>query len=75
MKVVLRTEVVQEHLARRNLTLTELAQLSGMAKGTLSLVMTGNRNPGPSFRRRLMRGMKIKDFDALFTITAEETAG
>ncbi len=66
LRVRLRPEVVWEHLARHNMTQTELARRVGINPGYLSQLMSGRRSPSAKVRARLMAELGIAEFDELF---------
>jgi transcriptional regulator with XRE-family HTH domain len=70
-KVSLKTEVVREHLIRRNISQNNLALQAGVSQGYLSQLLHNQRHPGPQVRERLMSALKVRRFDELFTLEAE----
>ncbi len=70
-KVSLKSEVVREHLLRRNISQNNLALQAGVSQGYLSQLLHNQRYPGPQVRERLMSALKIRRFDELFTLESE----
>ncbi len=63
--VTLKTSVLKEEVAKRNLTHAELARMVNTNPAYLSRVVNGHSEPGPDFRRRLLDALGLS-FDALF---------
>jgi transcriptional regulator with XRE-family HTH domain len=72
-KVSLRSEVVREHLARRNISQNHLALKLGVSRGYLSQLLHHQRHPGPDVRERLMDALRVQDFDVLFKLVPGST--
>lgn len=73
LKAKLRSEYVQEHLLRRNMSQAKLARRLGVSTGYMSQLMTGQRMPGPVLRLRLMNEFSV-GFDTLFEITKRDAS-
>jgi transcriptional regulator with XRE-family HTH domain len=67
-RVRLRSEVIQDLMARRNYSQNGLARLVRISSGYISQIIRGRRFPSPEVRRRLMEALGIEDFDALFAM-------
>ncbi len=67
-RVKLVRDKVWKIMHRRNISQNELAKLSGMSSGYLSLLMRGLRSPSPGRRRQLMRALGVTRFDDLFML-------
>jgi transcriptional regulator with XRE-family HTH domain len=73
MKVELKTDVLEAHIARRHLSQNAFARKAGVTSGCISLLLRGRRNPSAKMRKKLLRGTKKEDgtmleFDDLFQI-------
>jgi len=73
MRVCLKRPAIEEALARRNLTKTALARLTGLHRTHLSDLLAGRANPGPQTRQRLL-DILGGQFDDFFEIV-EDHAG
>jgi len=67
-RVIVRAEVVREQLLRRGISQNHLALKAQVSQGYLSQILRRQRSPGPEVRRRLMKALRIEDFDTLFRI-------
>jgi transcriptional regulator with XRE-family HTH domain len=72
-KVRLRSDVVREHLVRRNISQNYLALRSGVSQGYLSQLLRGHRSPGPQVRKRLMSVLKLANFEDLFIVCPDSS--
>lgn len=72
----IRTGVVREIMARRNLSQNHLARKLEISKGYMSQLLNGARRPSAPVRERLMDVLRVDDFDELFLLErpAEELA-
>ena len=73
-RVLVRAEVVWDHLNRRHIAQHEFAGLVGMKPGYLSQVLSGKRSPSASKRRQLQEELGIDDFDELFYMERDDDA-
>ena len=71
-RVLVRPEVVWNHLHRRHLAQREFAKLVDMNPGYLSQVLSGKRSPSARRRRRLQEELGIDDFDELFYVETDD---
>ncbi|MCY3646820.1 MAG: helix-turn-helix transcriptional regulator [Chloroflexi bacterium] len=71
-RVLVRPEVVWNHLHRRHLAQREFAKLVDMNPGYLSQVLSGKRSPSARRRRRLQEELGIDDFDELFYVEPDD---
>lgn len=51
-----------------HLTQSELARLTGLTSGYISLLLSGRRCPSPEKRRLLQEVLGVVEFDELFTV-------
>ncbi len=68
MRITVNADVVRQHLARRNLSQNNLALRAEVSRGYLSQILRHRRCPGPEVRERLMRALRVRDFDELFRV-------
>ena len=71
IKVAVKSDVVRHHLARRNINQNNLALKANVSQGYLSQLLKGSRFPGPNVRGRLMKALRIKEFEELFEMVPE----
>ena len=71
-RVFLRRELVWERLNRLSLTQIELANMVGITSGYLSLLLAGQRRPGPACRRKLMAALGAERFEDLFGLEPDD---
>ena len=67
-RVKLNPDRVWKLMHRRHISQNELAKLSGMSSGYLSMLMRGIRCPSPERRRRLMKALGVTRFDDMFIL-------
>ena len=67
-RVKLNPDRVWKLMHRRHISQNELAKLSGMSSGYLSMLMRGIRSPSPERRRRLMKALGVTRFDDMFIL-------
>ena len=72
MKVFFKTDSIKRILIRKNKSQNWLASKIKVSSGYMSQLMEGTRNPSPQVRERLMKAMKVSNFDDLFQIQDEE---
>jgi len=67
LRVRIKAAAIEEALARRNWTKTQLAGAAGLHRTHLSDLLAGRTSPGPRTRRRLLRvlGGEFDDFFVL----------
>ncbi len=68
MKVQLKSEVIKEYLARRNLSQNALALKVGTTSGYMSQLISATRNPSAKMRIKIQEALKEFDFEKLFII-------
>ena len=68
LRVTLKPDPVWAFLEERDISQNELARLVGISSGHISQLMSGEAHPSPELRQRLLRVLRITDFDDLFTI-------
>ena len=71
-RVLVRPEVVWDHLHRCHIAQNEFARRVDMNPGYLSQVLSGQRSPSPRRRRRLQEELGIDDFDDLFYLERDD---
>ena len=76
MRVVLKREVLWEHILRRNLGVNTFARQCGLGSGHLSQILAGKRHPTGPIREKLLQATGTLDapalgFDDLFVIVDE----
>ena len=71
-RVLVRPEVVWDHLNRRHMAQHEFAPLVDMKPGYLSQVLSGKRSPSARRRRLLQQELGIDDFDELFYMEGDD---
>ena len=67
-RVKLNPDRVWKLMHRRHISQNELAKLSGLSSGYLSMLMRGIRCPSPERRRRLMKALGVTRFDDMFIL-------
>ena len=67
VRIRLRRAAVESHLARRNWTKSQLADLAGIHRSHLSDLLAGRKSAGPHVRQRLLETLGAS-FDELFEI-------
>ncbi len=72
MNVRLRREVLQEHIARRNISQNNFAIRANVSSGYMAQILVGKRKPSGRIREKLMQASGLK-FDDLFLIDREGT--
>lgn len=76
-RAAIRTDVVKEQLLRRNISQNRLAQKVQISRGYLSQLLRHRRHAGPDVRQKLMKELRIAEFEQLFTLVpdaAEDSA-
>lgn len=79
LNIWLRTEVLADHIARRNLSHAEFARQAGLSIGYFSQIMRGHRNIGQLARQKILKATQTPpnrttlDFDQLFEIHVPST--
>lgn len=72
--VSLKTEVLDEHIARRNLSRYQFARSAGISGGYFSQLMQRQKNPGQRARQKILAATQMApnkaklDFDQLFEV-------
>ena len=66
LRVKLNAQAVWELLNRLNINQNDLARLTDITSGYLSLLMSGKRCPSGDVRRRLMGALGVTRFEDLF---------
>lgn len=69
--VNLRADAIREMALRRNLSIREVAELSGVQPSHLPALMRGGHRPSPRLRRRLLSALDLT-FDELFVLSRTE---
>ena len=71
--VKLRTEILESHIVKRNISRNGFAIRAGIASGHLSQLLSGSRNPSGPTRQKLLRACGL-EFDDLFVMQARNTS-
>lgn len=66
--VLLRSQVLREHLASRHRSLSWLATEVGISPGYLSRLLSTGRAPSGRIRRRMQEVLDIGEFEVLFAL-------
>jgi transcriptional regulator with XRE-family HTH domain len=67
MRTKLKTEVLAEHIERRNLSQNGFAMKAGVSGPYMAQLLSGKRRPSGRVREKLLKATKMK-FDELFVI-------
>jgi transcriptional regulator with XRE-family HTH domain len=67
LKAVLKHRKLDRWLMKNNLTMRSFGKSIGVSSGFISQIATGERNPGPQIRQKIMDATGLT-FDDLFTI-------
>lgn len=67
-KVKLNPYAAWSLMDRRHMTQNELARMTGLTSGYVSMLVNGRRSPSPAKRRRLQEVLGVTEFDDLFTV-------
>lgn len=70
MEIELRRAVLQEHIARRNISQNNFAMRAKISSGYMAQILVGKRKPSGPVRARLMKASGLS-FDDLFVIVSE----
>ena len=68
MKVQLKSEFIEEYLARKHLSQNIFAKKVGTTSGYISQLMSAERNPSPEMRKKIQTALNEYDFEKLFRI-------
>ena len=70
MKVGLKSKLLKEKLARRNMSQNYFALRLKVSSGYMSQLFSGVRNPSPKLRRKILDVLRLdeNDFDEIFKI-------
>lgn len=71
MRIELKQQVLQEHIARNNLSQNGFAMKAQISGPYLAQILSGRRSPSGRVREKLMAASGL-DFDALFTIKSAQ---
>ena len=67
MPTVLRTDVLDEHIQRRNISQNCFAQKAGISSPYIAQLLSGKRKPSGKVREKLIKATGLK-FDDLFKL-------
>ena len=67
-KVKLNAYAAWRLMDRLNMTQNELARITGLTSGYVSMLLNGRRFPSPEKRRRLQEALGVTEFDDLFVM-------
>lgn len=70
-KVKVRSDIVRQIIARRNISQNNLAIQAHVSAGYLSQMLQHERYPGPNVRHRLMQALHVTNFDELFELVQD----
>ena len=69
-KVKLNPYAAWRLMDRLHMTQNELARLTGLTSGYVSMLLNGRRFPSPEKRRRLQEVLGVTEFDDLFIVVS-----
>jgi len=73
MEVELKRGVLQEHIARRNISQNNFAMQAKVSSGYIAQLLIGKRRPSGRVREKLMNASGLS-FDDLFSIDGEASS-
>lgn len=68
MKVKLKSDVISQIIAKKNISQNGVAKYIGTSNGYFSQMMTGKRNPSPKMREKILKYLNDYKFDDLFKL-------
>ena len=69
LKVRVKTKILREILARKNMSQNGLGRAARLTSGHVSQLIRGTRNASPETREKILKELEDVTFDQIFRIT------